>query len=415
MNSPNKTRFLNVYFQIHQPRRLGQFSFFDIGTDRDYFDDGLNQLIMQRVAKTCYLPTNLLLLRLIDKYPSIRFTFSISGTALRQMELYAPAVIESFRMLSATGVVEFLGETYYHSLSSLIGPEEFTAQVQMHSDKIHKLFGVYPKVFRNTELIYDNEMGAHVKNLGFKGIFVEGVDRVLDERSPNLLYHHPNQGINVFLRNYRLSDDVAFRFSQKNWAQWPLTPEKYLNWLEEGSHQALINVGMDYETFGEHQKSETGIFQFLEDFLIETNRSKQIRMVTPSEALDLVQPCDQISIPDTISWADNERDLSAWLGNDMQKDAFETLSRAKTDIQQINQPGLTHIWRNLQASDHFYYMSTKKGDDGNIHNYFSPYPSPYEAFMNYMNTLTDLELKIAVQKEIRESEQRLVSNWGPSN
>jgi alpha-amylase len=408
MSLPTNTnnRYLNIYFQIHQPKRLAPFSFFDIGTDRAYFDDEVNNVIMRRVAHDCYLPTNLLLLSLIGKYPHVRFTFSISGVALRQMERFAPAVIESFNMLASTGAVEFLSETYYHSLACLISPSEFAEQVEMHSRKIQELFGVRPTVFRNTELIYSDAIGRMVGNLGYDGIFIDGVEIILNGRSPHHLYEQSDgNGLRLFLRNHKLSDDIAFRFAQKEWNAWPLTPIKYLQWLEAiPEKENLVTLSLDYETFGEHQKKETGIFNFLEGLIVTLAKHKQYKMVTPSEAITLLKPVDFLSVPNPISWADEAHDLSAWLGNEMQKDAFETIKKMEPRIMRSSSPILQSLWRQLQTSDHLYYMSTKTGDDGNVHNYFSPYPSPYEAFMNYMNVVSDLALKIERAKQVQPSE-----------
>ena len=390
---------------MHQPRRLGQFSFFDIGAGRDYYDDGANQLIMRRVAKDCYLPANLLLLKLIRKHPGIRITFSISGTALKQMEVFAPAALESFKMLAATGVVEFLSETYYHSLSSLFSEDEFQAQVKKHDDKVKHLFGVNPSVFRNTELIYNDEIGSIVHQLGFTGVITDGIEKALGERSPNHLYQHPDHATRIFLRNYRLSDDLAFRFMDKDWTEWPLTAAKYLTWLEglSGTDE-MITLGMDYETFGEHIKKDTGIFQFLETLLTCLAKHKKIKMINPSQAIKVLQPADILQVKEGISWADESRDLSAWLGNDMQQDAFESLKKLEGPIKNIDNPFLLNTWRYLQTSDHFYYMSTKTGNDGGVHNYFSPYASPYAAFINYMNVLTDFSLQVEkLEKGQREA------------
>jgi alpha-amylase len=408
----SKNRYLNIYFQVHQPRRLGQFSFFDIGTDRDYFDDGTNQLIMRRIAKECYLPTNLLLLKLIDKYPQVRITFSISGSALKQMERFAPAVIESFRMLAATGSVEFLSETYYHSLACLISPDEFTAQVEMHRKKIQQLLGVTPKVFRNTELIYSDDVGRAVRALGFDGIFTDGIDSSLNSYSPHHLYEHSDgNGLKLFFRNHKLSDDIAFRFAQKEWKDYPLTPQKYIQWLEAiPEKENLVTVSLDYETFGEHQKKETGIFLFLEGLITKLATHKKYKMVTPSEAIQLVSPADSLSVPNPISWADQEHDLSAWLGNEMQRDAFDTLNKLERDVKSLNDAALLNTWRYLQTSDHLYYMSTKTGDDGNVHNYFSPFPSPYEAFMNYMNVLSDFSLRVNERVRVLELNREANTN-----
>jgi alpha-amylase len=360
---------------------------------------------MRRIAKECYLPTNHLLLKLIDKYPQVRITFSISGSALKQMERFAPAVIESFRMLATTGCVEFLSETYYHSLACFVSADEFATQVKMHSNKIQQLLGVKPTVFRNTELIYSDDIGRKVNDLGFTGIFTDGVDSLLSNRSPHHLYEHPDRnGLKLFFRNYKLSDDIAFRFTQKEWKAWPLTPKKYIQWLESiPEKENLVTLSLDYETFGEHQKKETGIFKFLEGMIASIATHKKYKMVTPSEAIASLSPVDAISLPNPISWADQEHDLSAWLGNEMQQDAFDTIKNLEQSVKRTNDLALLNTWRYLQTSDHLYYMSTKAGDDGNVHNYFSPYASPYEAFMNYMNVVSDFSLQVNEQVRILES------------
>lgn len=381
-----------LYFQVHQPLRLRRFKFFDIGYGRAYFDDALNSSILDRIARECYLPSNMLLLKLIKSNPRIRVTFSISGTALDQLERYTPEVLYSFRALAETGAVEFLGETQYHSLASMIPGPEFELQVLEHSNKLYEYLGVRPRVFRNTELIYSNDIASRAGNLGFDGIFCDGVEKVLGFRSPHHLYGHPTSDIKVLLRNYRLSDDIAFRFQQDGQS---LTVDKYTSWLHDiPEDQTLVNVALDYETFGEHQKKNSGIFNFLEELLVSLSSDKKLRMVTPSEAIRNQPVKDVLSVPNVISWADRERDLSAWLGNPIQQDAFDTLLALGNDIEMLSDPLLLRCWRMLQTSDHFYYMSTKKNDDGNVHSYFSPYPSPYEAFINYMNVLSDFSLLV---------------------
>ncbi|HEX5169619.1 MAG TPA: glycoside hydrolase family 57 protein [Cyclobacteriaceae bacterium] len=398
MNFKPEQQFLNLYFQVHQPRRLGKFSFFDIGSGRDYFDDATNEQIMQRVAENCYLPTNLLLLKLINKYPQIRVTFSISGAALKQFERFTPDVVESFRMLATSGSVEFLGETYYHSLAYLVSHEEFGEQVHMHSRKMDELFGVRPVVFRNTDLIYSDDIGRQVEALGFKGTFTDGINKIA-ERRQNHLYRHPERGLRIFLRNSELSDAIAYRFLQED---RHLTAEKYIEWLEQvPKEQSLITLGMDYATFGEHQKATTGILKFLEDVLSAIAQHKRFSMITPSEAIELIRPLDTLTVPSYISWTDHERDLSAWVGNDMQQDAFRTLSEMEGSIKNIGNRVLLNTWRYLQSSDHFYYMSTKNEDDGVVRNYFSPYSSPYDAFMNYMNVLSDLVQQIEKLNDVK--------------
>lgn len=399
MNSSRQIKpraFLNIYFQVHQPRRLRNMGYFDIGTGKTNFDDELNEEITRKVSFRCYLPTNLLLLKLIHRYPQVRITFSISGVALEQFEEYCPAVLESFRMLASTGSVEFLGETYYHSLCSLTDPKEFEFQVNKHADIMHRLLGVRPSVFRNTELIYSDRLGRMIHQLGFTGVYIDGIEKILKQKDPNVLYEHPSaDGLNLFLRNYQLSDDIAFRFSDKSWVEYPLTAKKFVRWIEQGlANNKLINLGMDYETFGEHQDESTGIFKFLIDFLSMLASHKKISMVNPSEVAQMLEARDCISVPVPISWADRDRDLSAWLGNEMQRDAFRSMNNLRHDIEDIGQAALMEEWRGLQTSDHFYYMATKKEDDAGVHQYFSHYPSPYEAFINYMNAVADLEFKI---------------------
>ena len=392
MNSqtqPIPSRNLVIYFQVHQPRRLRPFQFFDIGSGADYFYDDLNEKILQRISVECYLRTNRLLLNLIEGHPEIKITFSISGTTIDQFEEFAPEVLLSFRDLALTGSVEFLGETYYHSLACMIRGDEFETQILKHSRKVKEHFGIYPSVFRNTELIYNDDIGSRINALGFKGIISDGIERILCKRSPHHIFCHPDhEDFKILLRNYRLSDDIAFRFSHG------LTVEQYMEWLNAvPPDEKLVTIALDYETFGEHQKKETGIHTFLEDILYRLVSQNNYSMLTPSEAIELIDPHSQLSVPQYISWADRERDLSAWLGNDMQRDAFSCLIKLEKSLRKIQGDEMLHIWRQLQTSDHFYYMSTKTDDDGNIHSYFSPFCSPYEAFINYMNILSDFTIQ----------------------
>ena len=394
MNStlkPGSTHSLMLYFQVHQPRRLRSFQFFDIGSGAEYFDEELNEQILGRIARECYIPTNRLLLNLIDKHPGLRITFSISGTTIEQFEQFAPEVLLSFRDLANTGAVEFLAETYYHSLACLLPGIEFELQVMKHVQKLQEHFNVVPQVFRNTELIYNNDIGSRVCALGFNAVITDGIERILFNRTPHHLYNHPTEeDLKIYLRNYRLSDDIAFRFSSGE-----LTVEKYLAWLSQmPEDERLVNLALDYETFGEHKKSNSGISNFLEELLVGISNHPRYSMLTPSEGIELLQVHSQLFVPNYISWADTERDLSAWLGNDMQRDAFDCLKKLEKNLENVNDPGLMHTWRHLQTSDHFYYMSTKKADDGGVHSYFSPYCSPYEAFINYMNVVSDFSIKI---------------------
>ncbi|HZV12745.1 MAG TPA: glycoside hydrolase family 57 protein [Candidatus Kapabacteria bacterium] len=394
------------YFQVHQPFRLRQYRFFDIGHDHSYFDEHENRTVLQKVAKKCYLPTNRILLDLIREYGNrFKVSFSLSGAVLDQFELYAPEVLESFQELADTGCVEFLGETYAHSLSSLVSPDEFQRQVKDHTAKIEFLFGQKPKVFRNTELIYSDKISEMVSGMGFRAMLAEGAGHVLGWRSPNFLYCSvPDPRLRLLLKNYRLSDDIAFRFSQTSWNGWPLTAEKYVNWLNAiPKEEEIVNLFMDYETFGEHQWAETGIFEFLRALPQHIFSSSEYSFVTPSEAIEQLQPVAAIGMPDPVSWADIERNLSAWLGNDLQDDAFEALYRLEKKIRKIKDVRLLRDWKYLQTSDHFYYMCTKYFSDGDVHKYFNPYNTPYEAFINYMNVLSDFEHR--VDEEYRRTEK----------
>jgi alpha-amylase len=390
-------RNIVLYFQVHQPQRLGSVRFFDIGAGSTCFDDENNRNIVQRIARECYLPANAVLLKMIRKHPQIRVAFSLSGVIMDQFEEYASEVLESFRELAATGAVELLSETSHHSLACLMPGREFEEQVLLHAEKIYGHFGVRPSIFRNTELIYSDEIGRRVSRLGFTGIMADGLEKVLADRSPNQVFQHPDQNaLKILLRNYHLSDDVAFRFTAGGKA---LTAEKYMSWLNALPHDdQVVNLAMDYETFGEHLKKETGIFKFMQDLLSRLARSKSIEMATPSQAIARSEARSTLHVPQLISWADQERDLSAWLGNDMQRDAYDTLINLECDIKNIDDEAMLEQWRNLQTSDHFYYMSTKKGSDGIVHSYFSPYPSPYEAFINYMNVLTDFSMRVQILK-----------------
>lgn len=385
------------YFQVHQPYRLRHYTFFDIGQSPFYEDEDANCGILLKVARKCYLPMNALLLRLIKRHEGrFKISFSISGTALDQFEAYAPEVIQSYRELMATGCVEMLSETYTHSLSFLYSPEEFRAQVRQHDDRIEELFGVRPVVFRNTELIYNNALARAVEDMGYKAILAEGADHVLGWRSPNFLYRPAGcDKLKLLLKNYSLSDDIAFRFSNHQWPEFPLTADKFTNWAQAAVASGnIINLFMDYETFGEHQWETTGIFQFMEALPDYILRLPGFGFVTPSEAADRYEPVADLDVHNFMSWADAERDLTAWLGNDMQHDAIEAVYRLEPKIRQLNNPGMLRTWQRLQTSDHFYYMCTKWFADGDVHSYFNPYGTPYDAYINYMNVLADFSLRL---------------------
>jgi alpha-amylase len=401
-----------LYFQVHQPFRLKTYRFFDIGNDHEYYDEKSNKAIMQKVAKKCYLPATELLYKLIRLHKGkFKISFSISGTALDQFELYAPEVLNNFKKLAATGAVEFIAETNLHSLSSIKSPEEFKSQALRHAQRIHSLFGQRPKTFRNTELIYSNKIARMVADMGFEVMLTEGAGSMLGWRSPHYLYNSSAApDLKLLLRNYRLSDDLSFRFSQQSWREWPITADKYISWLEAiPNNQKIINLFMDFETFGEHQWRETGIFDFLEDLPGKMLSTSHYKFVTPSEAAREMKPIAPLSAPKPISWADEARDLSAWLGNDLQKEAFNNLYRLEKKIRKCEDPFIIRDWEYLQNSDHFYYMCTKSMADGEVHDYFTPYESPFEAFVNYMNVLKDFELR--VNKHIKKEVLHLVEDF----
>lgn len=403
-------RYINFYFQVHQPKRLRRFQFFDIGGSSSYYDESLNREIIEKVAENCYLPANNMLMYLIDEYPEIRITFSMSGIVIEQLKMWAPAVLESFKRLAATGAVEFLGETYHHSLACLFDESEFCAQVEAHRNVMIQNFGLLPTFFRNTELIYSDRIADVVSRMQFEGMYLDGVEKILKGRSPNKLYSHPNNDMFLFTRNFQLSDDIAFRYSDKSWSEWPVEPETFINWIDQIPDEGdLVMLGMDYETLGEHQSNAGGIFDFMEILLAKLARQRHVSFVNPSEAIKLIRSHGIISSERTISWADQERDLSAWLGNDMQMDAFATLKRLIPRIHETGDMKMIRECRYLQTSDHFYYMSTKHGSDGNVHQYFSPYSSPYEAFMNYMNVLADVEYRVKNVEARTISEQPIYS------
>lgn len=390
-------KYICFYFQVHQPFRFRNYSFFDIGNDHYYYDDYLNESILQKVAKKSYLPTNHLMQKLFKKHgDQFKITFSISGSALDQFELYAPEVLESFQQLAQTGNVEFLAETYPHSLVSQQNFHLFRQQVEEHAQRIEALFGQRPKVFRNTELIYSDEIGAEIHKLGFKGMLTEGAKHVLGWKSPNFLYYNAIQPkFKLLLRNYKLSDDIAFRFSNQNWNEYPLTTEKFAGWLNAlDEREEVVNLFLDYETFGEHQWKSTGIFDFMEQLPETILKETAFKFETPSQIIKKLQPAAVANVPYPISWADEERDLTAWLGNQMQNEAFHKLYALTPKIAKIKNAEILQDWYYLQNSDHFYYMSTKWFTDGQVHAYFNPYKDPYEAFINYMNILSDFSQRV---------------------
>ena len=387
-----------LYFQVHQPMRLNRFTVFNIGegpSSNRYFNDNLNQEIFAKVAKKCYLPTNNLLLNLINETDGkFRVSFSLTGTFVEYCNKHIPEVIESFKELFKTGAADMIEETYYHSLAALYDDlDEFEEQVKLHRKMIKDLFNYKPRVFRNTEAIYDNRIAKKVAEMGYKGIITEGTEKILGWRSPNYLYKPVNSDIKVLLRNYTLSDDVGFRFSARMWKDFPLTADKFTNWIAK-SQGDVVNLFMDYETFGEHHWSETGIFNFLEHLPEKAFNHGHLDFVTVSEAVERYNPVGEIDVPWAISWADEDRNVSTWLGNDMQIACFNELKSIGRKIKEKGDKELLQIWRRLQTSDHLYYVSTKGLADGDVHAYFSPYDGPYEGFINYMNILQDLKQKL---------------------
>jgi len=389
---------INLYFQVHQPFRLKEFSFFHIGRDYEYENHDLNLSVLNKVADKCYIPAGKLLLELLQKHEGkFKLNFSLSGVFLEQIAQFRPDVLEIFKALYQTGYVEFLSETYYHSLAFHYSEQEFDRQVAKHTEALQKYLGATPsKVFRNTELIYSNELAKYLYDKGFEGVLSEGADNVLETRSPNFVYESIASPILVLLRNYKLTDDIAFRFSDKNWKEWPLTVEKYTQFLETEAENGaeVVNLFMDYETLGEHQWEDTGIFTFFTALVDDIVAHSNLHFATSTEVIQQHKSQGTIDAPRSISWADLERDLSAWRSNSLQYEAFNKVYDFEKAVLAKNDENLLHTWGKLQTSDHFYYMSTKQASDGDVHSYFSPYHSPYDAYLYYLNILSDFELRI---------------------
>lgn len=395
------TKAIVLYLHVHQPYRVRHYTIFDTANHHDYFDAPYdsklsNHQVLNKVAEKSYIPTNQKLLELIHKHPEFKLSMSITGTVLEQFEQWSPKVLQSFQELIATGRVEIVAETYHHSLAFFYSLAEFEMQVDMHRRKIEELFGQTPKVFRNTELAYNNDLAYWADRAGYKGILAEGWDPVLDWRSPNFVYRPTyTNNIRLLMKNYKLSDDIAFRFGDRNWSNWPLNAETYVHWLNESGDATNFNLFMDYETFGEHQWADTGIFDFLGALPEQWLKTEGNTFMTASEVIDTFEPVGSIDVPQTITWADTERDLSAWLGNPMQQQAIGALYGLQDFVIKSGDLQLIEDWRKLQTSDHFYYMCTKWFNDGDIHAYFSPYDTPYEAFTNFMNAWHDLKYRLS--------------------
>ncbi len=389
-----------LYLHVHQPYRVRHYTAFDTGVNHNYFAAGPgerenNVEILNKVAHKSYLPTNKVLLKLLKKYPEFKLSLSISGVVLEQLESWSPKVLASFQELVATGRVELVSETYHHSLAFFYSRSEFETQVQMHRNIIKRLFGHEPKSFRNTELAYNNDVAKWAEDAGYKVILAEGWDPVLGWRSPNYVYNPVNtNSIKVLLKNYRVSDDIAFRFGNHDWPEWPLTADKFSHWLSEDGDATNFDLFMDYETFGEHQWEESGILEFLNNLPKEWLKTEGHDFKTVTEAAENIEAVGTFDCPNTVTWADTERDLSAWLGNGMQKQSIESLYGLERLILDSNDWDLIEDWRKLQTSDHFYYMCVKYFNDGDIHAYFSPYETPYDAYINFINAYHDLKSRL---------------------
>jgi len=383
-----------LYFQVHQPYRLRRYNYFDVGREHRYFDDERNREVLLEVAERCYLPATAMLERLLARHPRFAASFSLSGTLLEQLQAWSPPALDAFRRLAATGRVEFLAETSHHSLAWLASREEFTAQVALHRERLRQAIGAETAVFRNTELIYSDALAACVEELGFRGVLADGVEPLLASRSPAHVYRAatPN-GLPLLVRHYRLSDDVAFRFSDRSWPEWPLTPAKYDRWIS-GVKGDVVSLFMDFETFGEHQRPETGIFEFFESWVERRLARRGAAFLTPSAAIDRLPAREALSAPRLLSWADEARDISAWQGNDLQRDALGKLFALERRVRASGSEALAEDFRRLSTSDHFYYMATKAAGDDRVHAYFSPFESPYDAYITYMHVVSDLERRL---------------------
>jgi len=387
-----------LYFQVHQPMRLNQnYSFFDIGVGHHYRDEAANREILRKVADKCYLPANRLMLDLINEFKGrFKISYAITGVAMEQFQEFCPEVLESFRELADTGCVEFIGETHYHSLAFLFSKDEFRRQVRMHERVLREFFGAKPVTFRNTELIYSNALALEIEKMGYRCILAEGADHVLGWRSPNYVYQPDGCcKLKALLKNYRLSDDIAFRFSNRAWSEWPVDANKFAEWVHAvAGNGEVLNLFMDYETIGEHQWADTGIFEFFRALPAAVLAHPDFAFETPAEAAARHDPMAQLDVPHFTSWADLERDVTAWLGNPMQDQAAELAYALEDRVLATGDDDLIATWRELLTSDHFYYMCTKWFSDGDVHKYFNPYETPHQAFITYMNVLNDLTLTV---------------------
>lgn len=400
------SKTIALYLQLHQPYRIKRYTIFDTAHDHVYFNDEgesdtNNRLVFERVAEKSYRPMLTLLERLGEEHKGFRFTLSMTGTFLEQAEAWTPDVVQTLKRLVAKGNVELLAETYHHSLAFFYSRREFETEVNLHREKIFTTFGVIPSVFRNTELAYSDELAAWAAAHDYKGILAEGWDGVLDWRSPNYVYKAAGtDSLVLLLKNYKLSDDLAFRFGDRKWSGWPLTADNYVERLHQSDPSAqIINLFMDFETFGEHQWEDTGIFDFFDKFVAAWSHSDNT-FATTSDVISQHSPVDTISMPEVVTWADSERDLSAWNGNALQQEALKHAYALEAEVVQSGDKELIADWRRLLTSDHAYYMATKWHEDGNIHAYFSPYDSPYDAFLSYMNVVRDVRWRVMQHRKV---------------
>lgn len=407
------------YFQVHQPKRLRKYTVFDINHSHIYEDDEANSKIMKKVAEKCYLPMNNLLLELIRKYQGkFKVAFSITGVVIEQMKRFSPETLQSFKDLVATGCVELLAETYYHSLASIFSEKEFRRQIKKHKELMFKEFNFDTRIFRNTELIYSDAIAKIAEEEGFEAIIAEGAEKILGWKSPNFVYKPiTTKNLKLLLKNYSLSDDIAFRFSNRAWNEFPLLADKYSGWIHSlNTNAETINLFMDYETFGEHQWIETGIFDFMYHLPEKIFGHSCFSFNTPSEVINKYEVKDYIASPFYVSWADMERDLSAWLGNNLQDDAAEKIYSLEERVYSTGDQGLIETWQSLLTSDHFYYMCTKYFSDGDVHKYFNPYLTPYEAYINYQNILEDFETRLTKFESEKNKNKKLnISQTRPGN
>lgn len=386
-----------LYFHVHQPYRIRRYTFFDIGADDRWFDDAENERIVRRVAERCYVPMNALLMRLVHRTDgAFRCSLSITGTVLEQLERWAPKALASFREIVDTGCVELVSETSHHSLAFLTDPEEFREQVRAQTSRLTEIFGKKPPTFRNTELLFDKDVAKAAEELGFTAMLGEGADHLLGWRSAHDVYRPTGcRKLRLILRDYPRSDDIAFRFADRGWSEWPLTPAKFARRIESVPQDAdHVGLFMDYETAGEHQWAETGIFEFMESLPEAVGTSGRFAFSTPSAVARAAKDAPRLDVPRPVSWADAERDLSAWLGNDMQRAAHEALYALLPGVRREGRPATLERWRKLSASDHVYYMSTKFASDGDVHRYFSPYSTPHDAFIAFMNVIDDFSRRL---------------------